>query len=130
MEFIAEATVSTAIAEDHQEIPLPASAEARADERRREPRYPTDRLTLLYLTGSERILCRILDISDSGMRVRTQRQLDPGTEVRVTLREVCGIATVRYSVEVGQAFDHGLQVEAIEATDGTRAAPALSLLVT
>lgn len=102
-----------------------------AAERRREPRYATDRITLLYVgdqSDSERMFCRILDISDSGMRVRTPRRLEPGTEVRVTLREMQGIARVRYCVAVEKAFDHGLQVESVRAADGVEAVSALSLL--
>ena len=92
------------------------SSDVSAGERRREPRYTTDRLTLLHLTrptGPERILCRILDISGSGMRLRTHRPLDPGTEIRVTLREAFAVAKVRYCIASGEGFDHGIQVEEV-----------------
>ena len=96
---------------------LPSSDES-AGERRREPRFTTDRLTLLHLTGPtgpQRILCRILDISGSGMRLRTQHPLDPGTEIRVTLREASAVAKVCYCISSGDGFDHGIHVKEIAA---------------
>ncbi len=93
-----------------------STPEESARERRREPRYPTDKLTFLHLTGTaapERIFCRVLDVSESGMRLRTERAIDPGTEIRVTLREMFAVASVRYCRAVTDGFDHGVQVAEI-----------------
>jgi hypothetical protein len=89
------------------------SADARASQRRIEPRFPTNRLTALDLIdagGSERMFCNILDVSQQGMRVRTARSLTSGAQVRVSLREISAIATVCYSNPIGDGFDHGLHV--------------------
>jgi PilZ domain len=89
--------------------------EVRAPERRREPRFPTNRLTMIYSTGPggpERNYCSILDVSQHGMRVRTARPLTPGTQVRVTLRENSTVGTVCYCNPVSKnGFDHGILVE-------------------
>ena len=106
---------------------LSPSAEEPATDRRREPRYSTDRLTLLHVTGAkepERILCRILDVSKTGMRVRTQRPLEPGTEIRVTLREMFALAQVRYCVPADEGFDHGIQVQEVRCAPAATTAAA------
>jgi len=120
MEPIAETVQNTGpgvIVDTDNSLP-PFTAEA-AGERRRDPRYATDRLTLLYLTGRtqpEPILCRILDYSRSGLKIRTQRPLDPGTEIRLTLRELFAVGKVRYCMPAVGGFDHGIQVEEIRST--------------
>lgn len=88
-----------------------------APQRRSEPRFPTNRLTAIYSTGSEgpeRMFCTILDVSRHGMRVRTARPLRTGAQVRVTLREVSVIGTVCYCNRVDGGFDHGLEIQELE----------------
>lgn len=117
MEPIAETVQESMM--DVGSFPLPAPPET-PSERRREPRFATDRLTLLTVTGRtsvEPILCRILDYSGSGLRIRTQKRLDPGTEVRVTLREMFALANVRYCISAGDGFDHGIQVQEVRAAN-------------
>lgn len=112
MEQIAENVQASTIAAD-VESSLFATALERPAERRREPRFPADRLTMFQVDGGndrERTLCRILDVSRSGMRVRTQSSLQPGTKIRVTLREMFAFAQVRYSIPADGGFDHGIQV--------------------
>jgi hypothetical protein len=90
------------------------SADVRTSQRRIEPRFPTNRVTALYSIGaggSERMFCSILDVSQQGMRVRTARPLTPGSQVRVTLRELSATARVCYSNRVNDGFDHGLHVQ-------------------
>ena len=85
-------------------------------ERRREPRYPTDRLTLVHILGrtlAEPILCRILDYSGTGLRIRTQKPIPPGTGIRVSLRESFAIAKVCYCNPAEGGFDHGILVEEV-----------------
>ena len=105
---------------------LPPSEEKPAADRRREPRYATDRLTLLHVSGQnpERILCRILDVSKTGMRIRTKYPLQPGTEIRVTVRELFAVAEVRYCKPVNDGFDHGIQVREVRSAAGDAAAAA------
>jgi PilZ domain-containing protein len=90
------------------------SDDVRTSQRRIEPRFPTNRLTAIYWTGSggpERMFCSILDVSQHGMRVRTARPLTPGAQVRVTLREISALARVCYSNRATDGFDHGLHVQ-------------------
>lgn len=92
-------------------------------ERRREPRHSTDRLTLLYLTDQSKpdpILCRILDYSRSGLKIRTHRPLEPGTEVRVTLREMFAVARVQYCIPGVEGFDHGIHVQEVRSAATAR----------
>jgi hypothetical protein len=90
-------------------------------ERRREPRFPTNQITFLHSTnaaGLQRVFCRILDFSARGMRVRTECRLEPGTELRVTLREMFAFATVCYCHSIDGCFDHGIQVKEIRTLTG------------
>ncbi len=87
-------------------------------ERRRDLRYPTDRLTFVHLQNSlgiERVLCRVLDVSEGGMRLRTELPIATGIEIRVTLREMFAVATVRYCRQVDGGFDHGVRVVEIRS---------------
>jgi len=93
---------------------LVQSDDVRASQRRIEPRFPTKRLTAIYSIGSgdsKRMFCSILDVSQHGMRVRTAHPLTPGTQVRVTLREMSAIARVCYCNRVNDGFDQGLHVQ-------------------
>jgi hypothetical protein len=116
MEFILEILKNPTTGALDAEWPV-QSADVRASQRRIEPRFPTNRLTAIYSTGSggaERMFCSILDVSQQGMRVRTARALTPGAQVRVTLREVSAIARVCYCNPVNGGFDHGLHVEELQ----------------
>ena len=127
MESVVErADTSSAVATVDVESLLPPSEENAAPDRRREPRYATDRLTLLHLSGKnpERILCRILDVSKSGMRLRTKHPLQPGTEIRVTVRELFAVAEVRYCKPVSEGFDHGIQVHEVRSASTDTVAAA------
>src|SRR5262249_52471286 len=95
---------------DAEPIPGPVCS----PERRTEPRFPTNRLTVVYSTGPngpERMFCTILDVSKHGMRVRTARPMEAGTTVRVTLREVSAVARICYCKPASDGFDHGVHVE-------------------
>ncbi|SRR5579884_1723331 len=122
MELIAEAAeISTPrVFSEAESSALPPPPDS-GFERRSEPRYLTDRLTIVNVTGGakpERILCRIVDYSGGGMKIRTQRPLEPGTEIRVTLRELFAIGNVRYSIPAADGFDHGIKVEEVRAAEG------------
>ena len=118
MELIAEILTNPTTGALDAEWPV-QSADVRASQRRIEPRFPTSRLTLVYSTGPggpERMFCSILDVSQHGMRVRTARPLTPGTQVRVTLREISAVAKVCYCNQVKEGFDHGIHVEELQET--------------
>jgi hypothetical protein len=113
MELIAEILTNPTTGVLEADWPV-QSADVRASQRRIEPRFPTNRLTAIYSAGSggpERVFCSILDVSQHGMRVRTARPLTPGTQVRVTLREMWAIARVCYSNRVNGGFDQGLHIQ-------------------
>ena len=113
MELIAEILTNPTTGALEADWPV-RSDHVRAPQRRIEPRFPANRLTAIYSIGSggsERMFCNILDVSQHGMRVRTARPLTPGTQVRVTLREMWAIARVCYSNRVNDGFDQGLQIQ-------------------
>jgi hypothetical protein len=113
MELIAEILTNPTTGALDAEWPV-QSDDVRASQRRIEPRFPTKRLTAIYSTDSgdsKRMFCSILDVSQHGMRVRTAHPLTPGTQVRVTLREVSAIARVCYCNRVNDGFDQGLHVQ-------------------
>lgn len=108
--------VDAAATSGNVESLLVPTLETPPPDRRREPRFAADRLTLFQVSGSddrERTLCRILDVSKGGMRIRTQHSMQPGTEIRVTLREMFAFAQVRYSIRTQEGFDHGIRVHRI-----------------
>jgi hypothetical protein len=116
MEFILEILTNPTTGALDAEWPV-QSEDVRASQRRIEPRFPTNRLTAIYSTGSggpKRMFCSILDVSQQGMRVRTARPLTPSVQVRVTLREMSAIARVCYCNPVKGGFDHGLHVEELQ----------------
>ena len=118
MELIAEILTNPTTGALDADWPV-KSTDIRASQRRIEPRFPTNRVTAVYSTGSggpERMFCSILDVSQYGMRVRTARPLTPGTQVRVTLREISAVATVCYCNRVKEGFDHGIHVEELRET--------------
>jgi PilZ domain len=88
-------------------------------ERRRAPRFATNQITLLHsntAAGLQRVFCRIVDFSARGLRVRTDRRLEVGTELRVTLREMFAIGTVRYCNTADGCFDHGIEINEVHGT--------------
>ena len=113
MELIAKILTNPTTSALDAEWPV-KSTEIRASQRRIEPRFPTNRLTAIYSTGSGGsvlVFCSILDVSQHGMRVRTARPLTIGTQVRVTLRELSAVARVCYCNQVNDGFDQGLHVQ-------------------
>jgi hypothetical protein len=115
MELIGLVLVNPTTGALNAEWPVQA-ADIRASQRRREPRFPTNRLTVVYSTaadGAERMFCSILDVSQHGMRIRTARPLTIGTQVRITIRELSALGSVRYCNRVSAGYDHGICVEEV-----------------
>ncbi|HVW09474.1 MAG TPA: PilZ domain-containing protein [Bryobacteraceae bacterium] len=71
------------------------------DERRREPRIPAGAIParLRAGEGGEPIAAHVLDISTSGLRVRVNRPLEPGTEATIWFDLTVATGQVRYCRE-------------------------------
>ena len=86
------------------------------DERRREPRAPSDEpasLKVLSPTLSALSEVRVLDISGGGMKLFVSDFLHPGMIVQVRLKGSVALGEVSYCVPVGTGFHVGLQVQEI-----------------
>lgn len=83
-------------------------------ERRSEPRVPVDvaaRLkSLSPLTSAPSIPARIVEISHSGMKVRSNRQFQPGTLIHIITRETFYLGTVRHCSLAGAEFVAGIKL--------------------
>lgn len=68
-------------------------------DRRREPRISTDDIAQLQVIAPfspERIAVRVLDVSKSGMQVRLDAAIDPGSTVKIRLKEAILFAEIRH----------------------------------
>jgi hypothetical protein len=88
------------------------------NERRGESRYETGDCIADILTTASRsgFSGRIMDVSRSGMRLRTDRSLKTSGEVTMTLEDAIVEAEVCYSRpnEVG-SYDAGLRIEVMQS---------------
>jgi hypothetical protein len=84
-----------------------------ADERRKEPRYPSEEPAVVtLLTSGEVLQADTMDISKSGLRVRSMSPLDSGTRLRVRFGTVIAFGQVRWCREVhGSTYDIGILVD-------------------
>jgi hypothetical protein len=81
--------------------------------RRREPRYPTtDAAEVMILSDSPLPLsARVLDVSQSGLRVSLPTSLKEGTNVKITFRRPAIIlGKVRHCKRVGDLFHVGIEI--------------------
>jgi len=58
-----------------------------------------------------KIQIQIIDISRSGLKVRTPQLVFRGTIVQVRVREAIILGEVRYCVAAGTEFDAGIQIQ-------------------
>jgi hypothetical protein len=68
------------------------------EDRRGEPRISTDdtaQLQVIAPFSTDRITVRVVDVSKSGMQVRSHAPLDPGSTVKVRLKEAILFAEIR-----------------------------------
>lgn len=84
-------------------------------ERRREPRVPVDveaRLKCLNPLTSvgPSIRARVVEISRSGMKLRANRELQPGAVVQIIVGKTFYLATARHSRRAGDTFETGVQL--------------------
>jgi len=84
-------------------------------ERRLEPRLVVDEpatLHLLRLSVSEQIAVRIMDMSQSGLGLRSTQALPAGSMVHVRIRStIVALGQVRYSAKVNDGYYSGVRVE-------------------
>jgi len=90
------------------------------EERRREPRYPTNCTALvrsLNPLAPGRVFAKVIDVSRNGMKLHLGTSFYPGTTIHIFLRATLLIGEVRYSKPVGGGFEHGIAI-AVENTVG------------
>lgn len=84
---------------------------ATEDDRRREPRYASDNLAVVTILASGKVVeGRTVDISRSGLRVRTDRVLEKGSRIRIKFGAVIAFGDVRWCRPANGAFDIGIEV--------------------
>ena len=84
-------------------------------ERRTEPRLLVDEPATLHLlrpTVGEQIAVRILDMSQSGLGLRSTEALPAGAQVHIRIRStIVAMGQVRYSAKVDDEYYSGVRVE-------------------
>lgn len=86
-----------------KQLPLPSPKD-----RRRETRIPTDdpaQLQVISPFSSDRIAVRITDVSKSGMQLRLDAALNPGSTVKIRLRGAIVFAEIRHCHQIS-ATEH------------------------
>lgn len=80
-------------------------------ERRREPRYASDNPAVVTILASGTVMeGRTVNISKSGLRVRTDQVLEEGSRIRVMFGTVIAFGEVRWCRAVSGAHDVGIKV--------------------
>ncbi|HEV2201565.1 MAG TPA: ATP-binding protein, partial [Bryobacteraceae bacterium] len=94
------------------------SAESgRPEDRRRHPRLATNDLASLEVVrpfSSFPMDVRVLDVSQSGLKLCASEPIDPGALVRVHIKGHPVMAEVRYCVPVGSEFHAGIKLQDTE----------------
>ena len=98
------------------QTPVAESAPApRGADKRSEPRLFIDEPATLYVlrpASGEHIAVRILDMSQSGVGLRSSEPLPPGALVHVRIRDrIVALGEVKYSARVEDAYYSGIRVE-------------------
>jgi anti-sigma factor RsiW len=96
------------------ELSRSQSAQPSPAERRRAHRVPTNDpalLKLIYPNVSDPLPARILDVSQSGLKVEVPLLLEPGATVEILMGRAVAIAEVRYCVKVGATFHAGVLIQ-------------------
>lgn len=86
-------------------------------DRRREPRIATDhsaQLQVIAPFSAERIPVRVLDVSKSGMQLGLDAPLDPGSTVKIRLRDAVLFAEIRYCRQTSEKdYRAGLELQEV-----------------
>lgn len=106
----------------------PATVVSQALGKRRHDRYFVEMPGLLRLEGTRGVyLITVLDLSKSGLRVRSVRSFPAGSRAEVVCQDKKVFGTVRYAREVGHEFNVGIEADRVEAPGGTRVSGDLDL---
>ncbi len=93
-------------------LPMPSFKD-----RRREARIPTDDPAMLQVISpfsSERIVVRVIDVSKSGLQIRLDAPVDPGSTVKVRLKETILFAEIRHCRQISEReYRAGLALQEI-----------------
>ena len=85
----------------------------RKDDRRREPRLPTDEPALLQILrplSDENSDVRIRDVSKNGLRILTLSKIMPGSFVKLRLKDYIAFGVTQYCVASEEGFVVGLHL--------------------
>lgn len=83
-------------------------------DQRKEPRYPSAgeaEITPLGEGPSEPIPGTVIDVSKSGLRVRSLRSFRVGSRLRVRFGEMLAFAVVRWCQPCDGGYDFGMRIE-------------------
>jgi len=86
------------------------------DERRQEPRFPTDEIVSvqeLNPFSPERFDGALLNVSRGGIGFRTGRLLEAGGLLKVRLKSVIAFGEVRYCAKIGDEFHVGVKLSEV-----------------
>ena len=81
---------------------------------RKEPRYPSAgeaEITPLDAGPAEPIQGEVIDVSKSGLRVRSPKSFNDGARLRVRFGEMLAFAVVRWCHSRGGGYDAGMRIE-------------------
>ena len=99
----------------HADLAALKSPVAESD-RRKEPRYPTNgsaRVLVPFLSEPQTFSARVLDVSKSGLRLKLNTPLAPGTLVQIELKSLVATGTVRHCKKDGEEYSMGIQLDAV-----------------
>jgi hypothetical protein len=91
----------------------PASTNDISKSRRKYPRFPTDEpavLRVLQPAVSERASVRVVDVSNEGLGLTVERELDLGVMIQVLMNGLIALGQVRYCRPSGPFFHAGVQL--------------------
>lgn len=85
-------------------------------DKRREPRIATDdpaSIQVINPVSAEQWDVRVINVSKSGMRVRTAKFLDLGCHVKIRLKEMIAFGIVCYCVKAEEEFHAGIKLHQV-----------------
>ena len=82
-------------------------------ERRSEPRVPSNDaavVTILHPGSHPHLECRILNTSQSGLRIGLAVPIEPGMLIQIRVKQVITMAEVRYCIPAVGGFHAGAKI--------------------
>jgi hypothetical protein len=95
-------------------------------ERRHEPRISTDYCASMQVLNpllDGRLAIHVLDVSKSGLKIRSLMHLAKGTLVQIFIRNIVAMGEVRHCGKIGDEFHVGLQIEDVLLRHGDEEQP-------